>query len=910
MIDWFKQDGDMVNSESKSTRNLTLTLFLLVLFLIPAESPLAQGNIFGYVSNSDLSTPAEGNISFFGFIDDTDEEIRIETSFGAGYDIDIEEKGNWFDDFQNFLTESPDDPFDYYFFNITNGEGYILSGLISVTGFQQEDVHLAPVDWPDQPTGLSGYSISVSSIELTWDNVGGLTYHVYRRESTSEGSFFRIDDPAGSLGNPGVSGGIFTDNNVNTGIGYHYLIIAQNAYGNFGPHSDFIEVISQEPEEPVITCPGDITIECLTSADPEITGYATATDNIDPEPVITYADVLIGGTCPQEQIINRTWTATDSDENSSDCLQVITLRDRTAPVITCPDDAFVNFGESAEPANTGTATAEDNCNNDPIISYVDLLTDNIITRTWIAADGCGNSSQCNQEIEIIKHAGPVWHVSVEGGNDNDGSLNYPFATFTKAIEMAISGDTVFVFEGTYIDEGNRDLDPAGKNIVFLSEGGPEVTIIDCGGTKISPHRGFFFHNGEDSTTKIIGFTIRNGFANNKGGGIRCENSSPSILNSVFQGNESALGGAGIACLATSSLKIYDCTFIENNATQFGGGIYCGSSSPDISNCIFSGNMANEFGGAIFIASSTPSIANCYFSENTAENLGGAICLQSSSPEISETDFYSNSSDNIGGAIYCEGSSPIITESIFAGNSAINYGGAVGLEYYSSPLLSNCTLVKNGAGSGGGIYGKLSTTTVENCIISFGLSGGAIYWHDNVDLPGFTCSNIFGNTGGDWVGIIEDQGGIDGNFSIDPLFCDPDVDDYQLAGNSPCLLENNECGLLIGALKMGCDVITDIEDGNNKSLPETYMLSQNYPNPFNPTTTISYSLPVKSFVTITVYNILGREIRTLISESVDAGHYDIIWDGKAGNGREVSSGIYFYRLDAGSFTDNRKMLMLK
>ncbi len=737
-----------------------------------------------------------------------------------------------------------------------------------------------------------------------------MTYHVYRRESSSNGSFFRIDDPAGSLNYSGVSVGIFNDNGVTVGSSYHYMIIAEDASRNFGPHSDFIEVICQEPEEPVITCPGDIIIECSASTEPEITGYATATDNIDADPVITYTDEIIDGNCPQEQIINRTWTATDSDENSSDCLQIITLSDRTTPVITCPADTFVYFGEATEPANTGSATADDNCDSDPTISYVDLLTENIITRTWIATDGCGNSIQCNQEIEIVKHTGPIWYVSVDGNNDNDGSLNFPFATFRKAIDAAVSGDTIFVFEGTYTGDGNQDLDPAGKNIVFISEGGPEVTIIDCGGSRISPHRGFYFHTSEDSTTKVIGFTIRNGFANNEGGGIRCEKTSPTILNSIFQRNESALGGAGIACLDTSSLEINNCTFIENNATQFGGGIYCGSSSPVITDCIFTGNTTNEFGGAIFLSSSAPTIASCYFSGNFAEELGGAICLQYSSPEISNTDFYSNNSNNIGGAIFCEESSPIITATIFVGNSAANFGGAIGLEYNSSPILTNCTLVKNDAKNGGGVYCNFSPITIENSIIGFGLSGGAIYLPNNNDLPTISCSNIFGNIGGDWVGAIESQSDINGNLSVDPLFCDPDVDDYQLAGNSPCLALNNDCGQLIGALDLGCDIITDIEDGDNNSLPDTYQLSQNYPNPFNPTTRISYGLPKKSFVTITIYNILGREIKTLVNESVAAGHHNIIWDGKSENGREVSSGIYFYRLNADSFTANKKMLLLK
>ena len=93
--------------------------------LMMSSSAFAQGSIYGIVANSDLSTPANGEISFVGFLDDTDEEIRIETCDGAGYDA-----GNWFDDFQNYLTEAPGNPYDYHFYNTANGDGYHLEDVI------------------------------------------------------------------------------------------------------------------------------------------------------------------------------------------------------------------------------------------------------------------------------------------------------------------------------------------------------------------------------------------------------------------------------------------------------------------------------------------------------------------------------------------------------------------------------------------------------------------------------------------------------------------------------------------------------------------------------------------------------------------------------------------------------------
>jgi hypothetical protein len=84
-----------------------------------------------------------------------------------------------------------------------------------------------------------------------------------------------------------------------------------------------------------------------------------------------------------------------------------------------------------------------------------------------------------------------------------------------------------------------------------------------------------------------------------------------------------------------------------------------------------------------------------------------------------------------------------------------------------------------------------------------------------------------------------------------------------------------------------------------------LLSQNYPNPFNPTTTINFSIPKSGFVTIKVYDVLGREVTTLVSQELSAGNYKQQW-----NANRMPSGIYFYRLQSGSFTETKKLILLK
>lgn len=94
-------------------------------------------------------------------------------------------------------------------------------------------------------------------------------------------------------------------------------------------------------------------------------------------------------------------------------------------------------------------------------------------------------------------------------------------------------------------------------------------------------------------------------------------------------------------------------------------------------------------------------------------------------------------------------------------------------------------------------------------------------------------------------------------------------------------------------------------GSSPELPKEFALSQNYPNPFNPTTTIKYDLPKESHVTLTMYNILGQEVITLVNEDLKAGYQSVQWN--AGN---VASGVYFYRLQAGDFVQTKKLLLLR
>lgn len=104
--------------------------------------------------------------------------------------------------------------------------------------------------------------------------------------------------------------------------------------------------------------------------------------------------------------------------------------------------------------------------------------------------------------------------------------------------------------------------------------------------------------------------------------------------------------------------------------------------------------------------------------------------------------------------------------------------------------------------------------------------------------------------------------------------------------------------------------TDVPYEYNPTLPSGYELSQNYPNPFNPSTRIAFSLPLAGTTKLTVYNVLGEQICVLINGPLSAGQYSIDWNGLDSRGGQVASGIYFYQLTSGDYSDSRKMLKLK
>jgi len=170
-----------------------------------------------------------------------------------------------------------------------------------------------------------------------------------------------------------------------------------------------ITVVDDTP--PKIVCPADVSIPADTIPDPAETGQASATDNCDAAPTITYSDSVLDRCCEEGSLITRTWTATDAAGNASVCFQRITAGDVTPPVLDgVPEDKTVECDAVPAPAEP---TATDNCDPNPIITFDEVRTDGAcpnsytLTRTWTTTDTSGNTGSESQLITVQDTTAPV-----------------------------------------------------------------------------------------------------------------------------------------------------------------------------------------------------------------------------------------------------------------------------------------------------------------------------------------------------------------------------------------------------------------------------------------------------------------------------------------------------------------------
>ncbi len=372
-------------------------------------------------------------------------------------------------------------------------------------------------------------------------------------------------------------------------------------------------------------------------------------------------------------------------------------------------------------------------------------------------------------------------------------------TIQEGVNAAIVDDIVSVVPGTYTGPNNRDIDFGGRNILLISQGDWDDTIIDCENLG----RGFYFHTDEDSTATVEGFTITNGEAD-RGGGAYCYNgASPTFTSCRFLDNHASERGGGAACKTSSNARFLQCQFIDNACDSFGGGIHCQSSGGRMENCTLQGNTsALQGGGGAMCYLSTMRFAGSTFSGNIASSgQGGGLYAQESALTVTNCSFEENEAGLSGGAISFWNLPSTVSNCVFVGNMAGTYAAGISCRQDADATISNCTFALNSCPMhAAGVSCYDASPTIEKTIIAFSTEGSAVSCYSGTETPSITNCCIFGNAGGDDL-----CGSFSGNISMLPLFCDVPGLDFSLCANSPCLpgAAENPCGELIGAYASGC-----------------------------------------------------------------------------------------------------------
>ncbi len=523
----------------------------------------------------------------------------------------------------------------------------------------------------------------------------------------------------------------------------------------------------------------------------------------------------------------------------------------------------------------------------------------------------------------------TWVVNSTGTGDD-----FPNIQAAISSSLVLNGDTILLKNGTYTGTGNRDIDFMGKNIVVRSMNmNPLNCVINCQGTFNTPHRGFFIHQGENASAWVQKIKIINGYtAYASGAGIRTDGNASPVIDGCIVQNCIAEGsdGGGISCEGTSAPIIQNSQILGNGCGGIpagrGGGIYGASTAtPAINTCTVSGNIAtdqqgyNAGGGGIFVGGGN--IDFCTVSNNHAYGPGGGI--HATGIQVADSDVWSNSTTyGNGGGVYMVGGG--LTFSSIRANSGTGGGGLMA----SGASIGRCAITGNvspGDG-GGGVYSVASS--FQGCTISgnSGLVGGGaqavttlfnttIIWGNCATMQAnelygdatvtLTCSCV--NPSG-VTGAVNYSGG---QVFVNPIFCAPapcasaptTLGNYQLGNTSQCLPANSPCGTLVGNFGQGCASAGVDGDG-------TSGLDLRLPGVSAGPVEIAWSMPENSPARITVYDVQGRSVATLIDDATaTSGDHRTPWSGRSENGTPLPRGVYFVRLETASGALSRSMVLL-
>jgi hypothetical protein len=484
-----------------------------------------------------------------------------------------------------------------------------------------------------------------------------------------------------------------------------------------------------------------------------------------------------------------------------------------------------------------------------------------------------------------------------------------YPSIQEAIDFSMNGDIVLVSPGLYhenINFGSRSIILASEFLNNQDTSYIVSTIIDGSqsGSVIT------INHGEDSTTQIIGLTIRNGHSATYGGGIYIDSSSALISYCRILGNTADSAGGGAECRSSGSVKSsylnqrFEQCDISGNTSPAGAGLSFAKTTAQIAGCNISANIGAgifahrsgqgnnwedicditiiddtiEYNASDGIASENSayrhvkSITRCKIDNNngcginfrwglyqefayrkgksitenakymqncTIEGNSGIGLFTAGGIDIYTIDSCIFKGNQNGGILVSvddgidvinssfidnvaidssnwQGPSAAVSSTlgsmqdcdfdncIFSGNTGWRAGGIGGI--YAPITISNCTFTNNSSGQAQ-ISPGYAGISINNSIVAFGADGKAIFSYDYYPAS-ISCTNIYGNEGGDWTDSLAQFQDSIGNLSVDPLFCNAVSGDFHIRSTSLCAPQNNSCDSLIGALGIGCYEIAD------------------------------------------------------------------------------------------------------
>ncbi|MHC4536052.1 MAG: right-handed parallel beta-helix repeat-containing protein [Planctomycetota bacterium] len=371
---------------------------------------------------------------------------------------------------------------------------------------------------------------------------------------------------------------------------------------------------------------------------------------------------------------------------------------------------------------------------------------------------------------------------------------YDFETIQAGIDAAVDGDTVLVAPGEYII--TEPITFRGKAIIVRSEAGSDETTIRMG-TPVDTNRGsvVIFENDETTSSVLDGFTITEGkgswvssLSAYVGGGILFNASSGTLRNCLVMNNQADDGGGGgVSAYFGSTPTLTNCTFTVNSA-EYGGGVHCWDScSLILTDCVITENSAGNSAGGVFCGqNSSVTMNGCIIRGNstTKESGGGVNCWVNSLATLTNCIIAENTAGRAGGGVFCgENSSVTMIHCAIIGNTARTGGGMMETWHRASATVSNCVIAWNtalGVGGGGMLCGLQAGSATFNNSILWGNTApkGREIWVRTGGKLSVTYSDV---AGGQAAALIE--GGTlnwgPGNIDAEPLFADPNNEDYHL-----------------------------------------------------------------------------------------------------------------------------------